>query len=91
MNEKYLDALYRFQEMLEEDFCAFVDDTERRGLTERRISYADTLMHLAKNLRKEQLIEEGLPPEEIEKFSGGTQGDGRAIRTTPGMNMNQSG
>jgi len=97
MNEKYLDSLYRFQEMLEEDFCAFVDDTEKRGLTEGRIRYADTMMHLAKNLRKEQLIEEGLPPEEIEKFSGGTQGYGRAIRTTPGLetsgnrNGNQSG
>ena len=90
MNEKYLDALYRFQEMLCEDFCAFVEDTEKKGLTESRLCYADTMMHLAKNLRKEQLVEEGFSPEEIEGMSG-NQGYGRAIRTTPGMEMSRSG
>lgn len=90
-NEKYLDALYRFQEKLCEDFCAFVEDTEKHGLTEGRICYADQLMHLAKNLRREQFAEEGIS-EESEGYSG-EQGHGRAIRTTPGLgkSMRNSG
>ena len=85
-NEKYLDALYRFQEQLCEDFCAFVEDTEKRGLTEGRICYADQLMHLAKNLRREQFAEEGIS-EDGEGYSG-EQGYGRSIRTTPGVGAN---
>lgn len=92
MHEKYLDALYRFEELLAEDFAAFTEDTERKGLDGGRIKYADCMMHLAKNLRKEIFAEEGMSPEEIEGMSGNTQGYGRAIRTTPGMTGNgQSG
>lgn len=85
-NEKYLDALYRFQEQLCEDFCAFVEDTEKKGLTEGRICYADQMMHLAKNLRKEQFAEEGIS-EDSEGYSG-DQAYGRSIRTTPGVGAN---
>lgn len=90
MHEKYLDALYRFEGMLADDFAAFVGETEKAGLDAGRIKYADCLMHLAKNLRKEIFAEEGMSPEEIEGYSGSNQGDGRAIRTTPGLGM-QSG
>jgi hypothetical protein len=85
-NEKYIDALYRFHDMLADDFAQFVDETEQEGLDKDRIHYADCVMHLAKNLTKELLIEEGMSPEEIEAMSGSNQGYGRAIRTTPGPN-----
>lgn len=90
MNEKYLDALYRFHELIEEDFTAFVKDTEKKGLTEGRIKYADCMMHLAKNTTKEILAAEGMDPEEMEQYSG-NQGYGRAIRTTPGLDDGMSG
>ena len=90
-NEKYLDALYRFQDMLADDFAKFVEETEQEGLDKNRICHADCMMHLAKNLRKEQLFEEGMDPDEIESASGTTQGYGRAIRTTPGFENGQSG
>lgn len=92
MNEQYLDALYRFEQLIAEDFAAFTEDTEKKGLDVGRIKYADCMMHLAKNLRKEIFAEEGMSPEEIEGKSGITQGYGRAIRTTPGLSGNgQSG
>jgi hypothetical protein len=90
-NEKYFDALYRFQDMLADDFAKFVEETEQEGLDKDRIHHADCMMHLAKNLRKELLTEEGMSPEEIESVTGGTQGYGRAIRTTPGFENGQSG
>lgn len=93
MNEKYLDALYRFEELIAEDFAAFTEETEKKGLDIGRIKYADCMMHLAKNLRKELFAEEGKDPEELERYSGTSQGYGRAIRTTPGLSGNggQSG
>ena len=81
-NKKYLDALYRFHDMLAEDFAQFVDETEQTGLDKDRIHYADCMMHLAKNTTKEILAEEGMSPEEIEAITSGNQGYGRAIRTT---------
>lgn len=88
MHEKYLDALYRFEELIAEDFAAFTEETEKKGLDVGRIKYADCMMHLAKNLRKELFAEEGKDPEELERYSGTSQGYGRAIRTTPGLSGN---
>jgi len=85
MHDQYLDALYRFEELIANDFAAFTEETEKAGLDTGRIKYADCMMHLAKNLRKEIFAEEGMSPEEIEGISGNTQGYGRAIRTTPGL------
>ena len=85
MNDKFADALYRFYDLLCEDFCAFTEDTEKKGLTEGRIAYADTMMHLAKNMIKVLMYEEGQSEEYPEGSSGTTQGYGRAIRTTPGV------
>lgn len=84
-NEKFIDALYRFYDMLAEDFTAFVDEVEQNGLDTGAVHHADCEMHLAKNLLKVLYAEEGMSPEEIEGMTGGNQAYGRAIRTTPGF------
>ena len=92
---EYIDALYCFRKMIAEDFGAFVEQTKQKGLDEGRLKYADTMMHLAKNLDKEIFVEEGIDLDAEfdaqKKSSGSTQGYGRAIRTTPGIGEGQSG
>lgn len=83
--DEYLDALYSLQDKVKAEAIAFA----KSGTFDKAgIQFFDTLMHGAKNLRKEIMGEEGYcdPEEEYEGTSGTTQARGRAIRTTPGMN-----
>lgn len=83
-DEKYLEALYCLQEKSKKKVIEFAEQSELMG---KDAEYFDTMMHAAKNLRKEIIAEEigDVVPPEIAEYSGITQGYGRAIRTTPGM------
>lgn len=89
MNEQYIEDLYCVKDAVEKAMSEYVQKVKKTGkLDETSLKWGDTLMHLAKNLDKEICFAEGMSEEEAERFSGsrgGTQGYGRAIRTTPGM------
>lgn len=89
MNEQYIEDLYCIKDALEKSVSEYAQKVKKTGkLDETSLKWGDTLMHLAKNLDKEICFAEGMSEEEAERFSGsrgGTQGYGRAIRTTPGM------
>lgn len=81
--EKYLDSLYCIQEKIMKDANEFAKNPE--NLQGKGVEYFDTLMHMAKNLRKEIWAEEGKYDDMFDEYSGGNQPYGRAIRTTPGI------
>lgn len=81
--EEYLDALYCLKDKAEEEIIAFA---KTGNFDPKGIQHFDTLMHGAKNLDKVIDHEEGAG-EEYDEYSGSTQGRGRAIRTTPGVSM----
>lgn len=89
MNEQYIEDLYCVKDAVEKAMSEYAQKVKKTGkLDETSLKWGDTLMHLAKNLDKEICFAEGMSEEEAERFSGsrgGTQGYGRAIRTTPGM------
>lgn len=87
--EDYLDALYDLQEKVKAEAIAFA---KSGNFDKTGIQFFDTLMHGAKNLRKEIMGEEGYfdSGEEYEGTSGTTQARGRSIRTTPGMTSGES-
>lgn len=89
MNEQYIEDLYCVKDAVEKAMSEYAQKVKKTGkLDETSLKWGDSLMHLAKNLDKEICFAEGMSEEEAERFSGsrgGTQGYGRAIRTTPGM------
>lgn len=96
MNEQYLEDLYCIEEGLQKTISEFAKKVKKADrLDESMLKYSDTLMHLAKNLEKTICFEEGMGEDEMEQqFSGsrgGTQAQGRAIRSTPGMWSEESG
>lgn len=86
-DEKYLDSLYCIQDKIKKDAEDFAKNPE--NLQGKGVEYFDTLMHMAKNLRKEIWAEEGKYDDMFDEYSPdyseGSQGYGRAIRTTPGI------
>lgn len=95
MNEQYIEDLYCVKDAVEKAMSEYAQKVKKTGkLDETSLKWGDTLMHLAKNLDKEICFAEGMSEEEAERFSGsrgGTQGYGRAIRTTPGMWSEEGG
>lgn len=90
MNEQYIEDLYCIKDALEKSVSDYAQKVKKAGkiADEASLKWGDMLTHFAKNLDKEICFAEGMSEEEAERFSGsrgGTQGYGRAIRTTPGM------
>lgn len=85
----YIDDLYCIHDAIKEDLHKYAMELKNGAkLDKGRAEYGDLMTHFAKEVRKEIFAEEGMTEEEIEGFTGsrgGTQGQGRAIRTTPGM------
>lgn len=92
-DEKYLDSLYCIQDQIKKDAEEFAKKPE--NFQGKGVEYFDTLMHMAKNLRKEIWAEEGKYDDMFDEYSPdyseGNQGYGRAIRTTPGISYERDG